>query len=141
MAVLAGSAGLTSCSCSILIREAAPAMIEANLPDVYRAYIGCPNKQDWTRLQQLVDDEVVYNGEQFGLEKYRMMLERDFFDIPDLYFNVRLLISEPPHVASQLRLDCRPKGRFLGLPVNGKRVSFTENVWSVIDKAAIEAQL
>jgi predicted ester cyclase len=42
---------------------------------------------------------------------------------------------------------------FLGLHVNGKRVSFTENVfyefrrekiwqvWSVIDKAAIEAQL
>ncbi|WP_299715061.1 ester cyclase, partial [Caballeronia sp.] len=48
---------------------------------------------------------------------------------------------------------CTPNGNFLGLPVNGKKVSFTENVfyqfregkigqvWSVIDKAAIEAQL
>jgi predicted ester cyclase len=46
-----------------------------------------------------------------------------------------------------------PKGRFLGLSLNGKRVSFAENViyefrnekivqvWSVIDKTAIEAQL
>jgi predicted ester cyclase len=47
----------------------------------------------------------------------------------------------------------RPKGLFLGLPVNGRRIVFTENVfyrfhderiaevWSIIDKGAIEAQL
>src|SRR5258705_8317123 len=64
-----------------------------------------------------------------------------------------LLISEPPRVASRLSFDCRPKGLLFGLHVNGKRVSFTENVfyefqderiekvWSVIDKAAIESQL
>ncbi len=63
-----------------------------------------------------------------------------------------LLISEPPRVASRLSFDCRPKGLLFGLHVNGKRVSFTENVfyefrderiekvWSVIDKAAIESQ-
>jgi predicted ester cyclase len=56
-------------------------------------------------------------------------------------------------VASRLRFDCTPKGILFGLPVNGKRVSFTENVfyefrddriekvWSVIDKAAIASQL
>ena len=61
--------------------------------------------------------------------------------------------AEPPLVASRLRFDCTPKGAFLGLRVDGKRVSFTENVfyefrdakiaevWSIIDKAAIEAQL
>jgi predicted ester cyclase len=88
-----------------------------------------------------------------GVAGYREMLERDFQDIPDLHFEIRLLISEPPYVASQLAFDCTPKGAFLGLPVNGRRVSFTENVfyafeegkiaqvWSVIDKAAIEAQL
>ena len=66
---------------------------------------------------------------------------------------IRLLIAEPPRLASRLAFDCTPKGRFLGLDVGGKRVSFTENVfyefregkiaevWSVIDKAAIEAQL
>jgi predicted ester cyclase len=81
------------------------------------------------------------------------MLERDFYEIPDLYFNTQLLISDPPYIASRLRFDCTPKGNFLGLHVNGKRVSFTENVfyefrgekienvWSVIDKAAIEALL
>ena len=81
------------------------------------------------------------------------MLERDFREIPELYFDIQLLISDPPYVASRLEFDCTPAGTFLGLPVNGKRVSFTENVfyefrrekiwqvWSVIDKAAIEAQL
>jgi predicted ester cyclase len=81
------------------------------------------------------------------------MLERDFYEIPDLYFNIQLLTSDPPYIASRLRFDCTPRGKFLGLHVNGKRVSFTENVfyefrgeqiekvWSVMDKAAIEAQL
>jgi predicted ester cyclase len=81
------------------------------------------------------------------------MLERDFQEIPDLYFNVQLLIADPPYLASRISFDCTPRGKFLGLDVNGKRVSFSENVfyqfreekieqvWSVIDKAAIEAQL
>ena len=81
------------------------------------------------------------------------MLERDFDEIPDLRFNIQLLIADPPYLASRLAFDCSPKGKFLGLDVNGRRVSFTENVfyefrtgkivqvWSVIDKAAIEAQV
>jgi predicted ester cyclase len=128
-------------------------MIKTDLSDIYRGYIACLNKQDWPRLEQFVHDEVLYNGQRVGLLKYREMLERDFYEIPDLYFNIQLLISEPPYIASRLVFDCTPKGKFLGLRVNGKRVSFTENVfyefrrekiaqvWSVIDKAAIEAQL
>ena len=81
------------------------------------------------------------------------MLERDFDEIPDLCFNIQMLISDPPYIASRIGFDCTPKRKFFGLYVNGKRVSFTENVfyefrgkkiaqvWSVIDKAAIEAQL
>jgi predicted ester cyclase len=136
-----------------VLTAAAIAMIKTDLSDIYRGYIDCLNKQDWPRLEQFVHDEVCYNDQRVGILKYREMLERDFYEIPDLYFNIRLLISEPPYVASRLVFDCTPKGKFLGLPVNAKRVSFTENVfyelrrekiaqvWSVIDKAAIEAQL
>jgi predicted ester cyclase len=132
---------------------AAIAMIKTDLSDIYRGYIACLNKQDWPRLERFVHDEVYYNGQRVGILKYREMLEGDFYEIPDLYFNIQLLISEPPYIASRLVFDCTPKGNFLGLHVNGKRVSFTENVfyefrrgkiaqvWSVIDKAAIEAQL
>jgi predicted ester cyclase len=56
-------------------------------------------------------------------------------------------------VASRLVFDCTPAGELFGLPVNGRRIRFSENVfyqfsggliaqvWSVIDKAAIEVQL
>ena len=128
-------------------------MIKTDLSDVYRDYIACLNKQDWPKLGQFVDDEVIHNGRRVRLSGYLEMLERDFDESPDLYFNIQLLISDPPYIASRLGFDCTPKGTFLGLHVKGKRVSFAENViyefrdkkivevWSVIDKAAIEAQL
>ena len=128
-------------------------MIKADLSDVYRDYIACLNKQDWPKLGQFVHDEVIHNGRWVGLSVYLEMLERDFDEIPDLYFNIQMLISDPPYIASRLEFDCTPRGKFLGLPINGKKVSFAENVfyefrkgkiwqvWSVIDKTAIEAQL
>ena len=128
-------------------------MTKTDLSNLYHSYISCLNKQDWPRLGQFVGDDVVHNGEQIGAAGYRAMLERDFFEIPDLYFKIELLVCDPPYVAARLQFDCTPKGRFLGLEVGGKSVSFTENVfyefrsdkilqvWSVIDKAAIERQL
>lgn len=128
-------------------------MIETDLADIYRGYIDCLNNQNWQRLALFVDDVVHYNGRQVGVSGYREMLERNFQEIPDLYFHVDLLVCDPPHVASRLCFDCAPKGVFLGLHVNGRKVSFSENVfyefrerkiknvWSVIDKAAVESQL
>jgi len=128
-------------------------MRKTDLSDLYRGYIACLNEQDWPRLSQFVHDEVSYNGKLIGIGGYREMLQKDFDAIPDLSFDVQLLIADPPYLASRLGFNCTPKGMFLGLSVNGKRVSFTENVfyefrnekiwqvWSVIDKATIEAQL
>lgn len=128
-------------------------MTPPELAKIYRDYIACLNRQDWPALGQFVHDDVTHNARRLGLAGYRAMLERDFHEIPDLRFNIEQLISEPPRIASRLKFDCAPVGSFLGLAVNGKRVSFCENVfyefndgkirqvWSVIDKAAIEAQL
>ena len=124
-----------------------------DLSDVYRDYIACLNRRDWPSLGQFVHDDVHHNGRRLGVAGYRSMLERDVAEIPDLRFDIELLVCEPPRVASRLRFDCTPAGTFLGLPVNGKRVSFAENVfygfrgekiervWSLVDRAAIEAQL
>ena len=128
-------------------------MEKTDLADIYRAYIACLNKQDWPQLGLFVHADASHNGKRFGLAGYRGMLERDFDEIPDLHFNIQLLVADPPFIASRLAFACTPKGTFLGLPVNGRTVSFAENVfyqfregkiaevWSVIDKAAIEAQL
>ena len=128
-------------------------MTDPSLSNIYRAYIDCLNRQNWVELEQFVHDEVKYNGKPIGLPGYREMLERDFREIPDLHFNIQFLICEPPRIASRLRFDCTPKGSFLGLDINGRKVSFAENVfyefdrrkikavWSIIDKVAIETQL
>lgn len=123
------------------------------LKDAYTGYIACLNRQDWATLEDFVGDEVHYNGERVGLAGYRKMLERDFRAIPDLRFVIDLLIAEAPHIAARLMFDCTPVGELFDVPVNGRRVRFTENVFytfeagrivnveSVIDKAAVAAQV
>jgi len=124
-----------------------------DLSNIYREYITCLNNQDWLRLGQFVDNDVVHNDRRIGLSGYREMLRKDFHDIPDLHFRIEILVSDPPYVASRLSFHCTPKGNFLGLAVGGKKISFAENVFyefrsekicdvrSIIDKMVIEAQL
>ena len=128
-------------------------MVDTILSATYREYIDCLNRQDWVELEQFVHAGVNYNGERIGLSGYREMLERDFREIPDLHFDIQLLVCDHSRIACRLLFDCTPRGTFLGLAVNGRKVSFAENVfyefderkikavWSIIDKAAIERQL
>ena len=128
-------------------------MVIDALKQHYLGYLDCLNHQRWADLGDYVDASVEHNGRPLGLAGYQAMLEADFAAIPDLQFNAILLIAEPPRIAARLAFDCSPRGEFLGLAVNGRRVSFTENVfytfdgprivsvWSVLDKRAIEAQL
>lgn len=128
-------------------------MNRLDLSNLYRAYVACLNAQDWPNLGKFVHEQVQHNGRPLGISGYRDMLENDFREIPDLRFNIHLLVADPPRVASRLQFECSPAQTFLGLNVNGKTISFTENVfyeyqdgkiakvWSVLDKAAIEAQL
>lgn len=128
-------------------------MTRDELAAIYRDYIACLNWRDWPALGKFVHDGVDHNARPVGLAGYRAMLERDVREIPDLQFHIEMLICDAPRIAARLKFDCTPGGTFLGLAVNGRRVSFCENVfyefqdgkirqvWSVIDKSAIEAQL
>ena len=128
-------------------------MTNTELTALYRGYIDCLNRQDWANLGDFVHSAAVYNGNQIGLDGYRAMLEADFLAIPDLHFTIDILVADPPYVSSRLLFDCTPTGLLFGLPVNGRRIQFSENVfyrigegridqvWSVIDKAAVAEQL
>jgi predicted ester cyclase len=123
------------------------------LVDIYRDYLACLNDQAWDQLANFVHDLVCHNQNEIGLAGYRSMLEKNYRDIPDLHFNAQLIVATSTHVACRLHFDCSPIEKFMGLPVNGRKVQFAENViyefrnnkikevWSVIDKAAIERQL
>ncbi|GGJ97976.1 ester cyclase [Pseudomonas matsuisoli] len=128
-------------------------MPTTDLKSRYRAYIDCLNRRDWSSLSEHVDAAIHYNGQHVGLAGYRAMLEEDVRAIPDLHFHIELLVADPPHIAARLHFECTPTGELFGLPVNGKRVIFSENVFyeyrdglisnvrSIIDKAAITSQL
>jgi len=124
--------------------------METDIIRKYEDYIACLNARELNRLDMFIGDEVLYNGSSIGLTGYRQMLAENYQDIPDLVFNVELLVADDPIVASRLKFDCTPAGEFHGIPVNGRRVVFYENVfyrftnslitevWSVIDYKAIE---
>lgn len=128
-------------------------MTPAGLAAFYRGYIACLNAQDWASLGQFVGEDAVHNGRRLGLDGYRAMLVRDFATIPDLRFEIDRLACDPPLVAARLAFDCHPAGDFLGLPVGGRRVAFSENVlyevrdgrirevWSILDRQAVAAAL
>ena len=130
-----------------------PSATSIDLADRYRAYVDCLNRRAWDQLGQFVDDTVRHNGRALGVDGYRAMIERDYRDIPDLTYSIDRLVCQAPCLAARLLFDCTPKASFLGLAVNGRRVSFAENViykfdggriaevWSIVDKAAIEKQL
>ena len=125
----------------------------AALKTLYRSYVSCLNARDWDRLGRFIDQAVIHNGQPLGLTGYRNMLQKDVLAIPDLHFEIEMLITEPPDLAARLRFDCTPAATFMGLPVEGRHLTFCENVfyrfgddriaevWSIVDKAAIEAQL
>ena len=124
-----------------------------DLRGFYLGYIDCLNRRDWATLGDFVHADAAHNGTRIGLSGYREMLERDVAAIPDLFFDVRMILCDGPVIASRIHFDCSPVGQLFGLPVNGRRVEFDENVfyeieegrirrvWSVIDKDAIRQQI
>ncbi len=101
-------------------------MSAVDLEAVYQDYIRCLNQQHWDNLSQFVHDDVEHNGRPLGLDGYRTMLERDYQQIPDLRFEIELLVAQPPRIACRLRFNVTPKADFLGLAVNGRKVTFCE---------------
>ncbi len=68
-------------------------MPDTDLTAIYRAYIDCLNAQDWESLGEFVNENAIHNGRHLGVSGYRAMLEQDYRAIPDLRFNIELLVT------------------------------------------------
>jgi len=119
----------------------------------YRAYLNALNEHRLDDLVHYVQDEVQYNGRAWTRDQYRDNIAGDIAAIPDLFFHAEIVVADENQVACRIRFDCTPEQEFLGFTPNGKRLSFTEHVfyrfvdhriaevWSMIDRPAIAAQL
>ncbi|MFH6943504.1 ester cyclase [Flavobacterium aquidurense] len=80
--------------------------------DIYVEYIECLNRHKVENLGIFIHEDVYYNNQHIGLSRYQKMLEKNFIDIPDLYFNVQLLTCDDLYVASKLSFAYTPKENF-----------------------------
>ena len=118
----------------------------------YRRYIAQLNDRRLD-LGEFVHEGLTYNGRAITRRQYEDLIAGDVAAIPDLLFDVRRLVVDGDQVACRLHFACTPQAEFLGLRPTGKSVAFAEHVfyrlrdgkiaevWSLIDRAAIERQL
>lgn len=104
-------------------------MRDAALAEHYRSYIDTLNERPAGRLEPFVHEQVIYNGERKSLSEYRALIEEAIAAAPDLVFKIGLLVVEGEMVAAKLDFDCTPKGCFIGIETDGRRVAFSEHVF------------
>jgi predicted ester cyclase len=127
--------------------------MSAQLENIYREYLAALNDRRLDDLDQFVHERLIYNGEEWTREEYRSLLADDVRKVPDLHYDIQLLVVGTDHVACRLWFDCTPQQRFLGIDAGGRRISFAEHVfyrfranrieqvWSVTDVDGVRRQL
>jgi len=128
-------------------------MTEAELEAHYRRYIGYLNDRRLDELDEFLHEELTYNGQPETRADYRERIAGDLAAIPDLYFDVQLIVVGGEQIACRLFFNCTPQSEWLGLRPNGGSISFAEHVfykfrerkiyevWSLLDVASIAQQL
>jgi steroid delta-isomerase-like uncharacterized protein len=125
----------------------------AGLEEHYRAYLTALNERRFEDLVDFVHDELTYNDKPMTRRQYRDLIAGDVAAIPDLFFDVELLVVSGDEVGCRLMFNCTPEREFQGFAPNGRKIGFAEhvfyrfrdgriaNVWSLLDRTAIERQL
>jgi steroid delta-isomerase-like uncharacterized protein len=128
-------------------------MTNAELENIYRAYLDALNERRLDDLVHYVHDELTYNGDTLTRHQYRELIAADIAAIPDLTFDAHIIVAGDDRVACRIVFECTPQHEFLGFSPNGQRLSFAEHVFyhfrdgriasvsSLIDRFAIQGQL
>ena len=127
-------------------------MTKAEFETHYGRYISYINNRRLDELDEFVHEELTYNGEPETRADYRARIAGDVATIPDLYFDVQLLVVGD-QIACRLFYNCTPQSEWLGLQPNGQSISFAEHVfykfrdgkiyevWSLLDVPSLAEQL
>ncbi len=119
----------------------------------YLAYLDALDERRFDDLVKYVADDLTYNDRPMTRQDYRDLLEGDVAAIPDLRFDVGILVVSDDRVACRIDFDCTPVAPFLGFDPPGHSVQFSEHVFyrygdgrivevhSLIDREAIRDQL
>lgn len=120
---------------------------------MYRRYIDCLNDHLTSDLSDFVQEDLTYNGRPMTRLGYQNLIAADIAAIPDLHFDIQLLVVEGDRIACRILFECTPQHEFMGVQPNAKPISFAEHVfyqlcdgkiaevWSLLDRPAIEQQL
>ena len=87
-------------------------MTPPELASIYRAYIACLNARTGLSSDVSCMTRSGITATVSAWPAIDRCWKNDYATIPDLHFEIELLVSEPPHVASRLRFNCSPAGRF-----------------------------
>jgi predicted ester cyclase len=127
--------------------------MSSRLRQHYLDYLAVLNDRRFDDLAGFVAGNLTYNGRPTTRLQYQRDREDEAEAIPDLRFNVGLLVTEGDLVACKLDFDCTPVKTFLGFEPSGSRIQFTEHVFyrfsgelivavtSLLDLAAIQRQV
>lgn len=120
---------------------------------VYARYLEVLNGRRWDELAGVVHDELVHDGRTMTREQFADLLREDVATIPDLRYQVRLLLADGDRLAVRLWFDCTPVRPFRGVDTRGRRVAFAEHAFyelvdgrirtveSVVDVDAVRRQV
>ncbi len=104
-------------------------MTGADMEARYRRDIIYLNDHRVDELGEFVHERLTYNGRPTTRPDYQELIAGNIAAIPDLFFDVHLLFVDGNRIACRLNFNCTPWGEILGLPPNGKSISFSEHAF------------
>ena len=103
----------------------------------YLAYVDALNERRFEDLEELLAERLTYNGEMVTREDYQRARREEVALVPDLRWELDLLVVEGDRVAARFAFTCTPSGPFLGLETSGRELRFAEHVFYRFEEGRI----
>ncbi|KAH8882553.1 hypothetical protein GQ53DRAFT_455643 [Thozetella sp. PMI_491] len=113
-----------------------------DLGELYRAYIACINARTMASdLPKFCHPVVTWNGLDMDLGKYRSLMEDTFEAIPELTFDVRVLVVDDEQQMLGVRIEFRgtPTKEYSGAQPTGRSVHFAEHAFYQLESGRIRS--